>query len=278
MSIPRNANDIVAKHLTGAVPNGALDVIGIHDANVVRALPTEIPKIEVRQEFVDILFELDDGRLLHIEFQSTRESALYRFAAYDLAIGEKHRRKVRTVVLYTGDVHDAPSELDVGTVRYQVENVYLNRMDGDAVLETVKRHLGTGEWTERDRVRLSFAFHMRFARRTRDEAFGEIVELVQRLPDREEQNYLAALILGFSARILAPEQKERLREVLRMTDLLREFEEEFKEKWMQQGSVSKAREIAERMFRKGASVSDVVELTGLSEQEAEEIRKRTLDA
>lgn len=67
-----------------------------------------------------------------------------------------------------------------------------------------------------------------------------------------------------------------------MTELLREFEEEFKEKWMQkglqkglqQGLQQGKREIAERMFRKGASVSDVVELTGLSEEEAEEIRKK----
>ncbi|WP_029423503.1 transposase [Alicyclobacillus macrosporangiidus] len=274
MRLARNANDIVAKHLTGAVPNGALEVIGIHDANVVRALPTEIPKVEVRQEYTDVMLELDDGRLLHIEFQTSREPALYRFAAYDVAIAERHRRKVRTVVLYTGDVHEAPSQLDAGSFQYSVENVYLNRLDGDAALETVKRHLDTDEWTERDRVRLSFAFHMRFTTRTRDEAFEDIVDVVRRVPDRDEQNYVAALILGFSARVLAPEQKERLREVLRMTDLLREFEEELKEKWMQQGELLKAKEIAERMFRKGASVSDVVELTGLSEVEAEEIRKK----
>jgi hypothetical protein len=181
-----------------------------------------IPKVEVRQEYTDVMLELDDSRLLHMEFQTTREPALYRFAA----------------------------------------------------LEAIKQHLDAGEWTERDRVRLSFAFHMRFERRTRDEAFGEIIELVQRLPDREEQNYLAALILGFSARVLAPEQRERLRKVLEMTELLRELQEEFLEKGRQEGLHEGKREVAERMFRKGASVSDVVELTGLSEKEAEEIRKK----
>ncbi|GMA48961.1 hypothetical protein GCM10025857_03180 [Alicyclobacillus contaminans] len=278
MNIPRNANDIVAKHLTGAVPHGALEVIGIHDANVVRALPTEIPKVEVRQEYTDVMLELEDGRLLHLEFQTTREPALYRFLAYDVAIAERYRRKLRTVVLYTGDVQEAPSQLDAGSFQYSVENVYLNRLDGDAALETVKRHLATDEWTEQDRVRLSFAFHMHFTKRERDVAFEEIVDMVRRVPDRDEQNYVAALILGFSARILAPEQKERLREVLKMTELLREFEEEFKEKWMkqglQQGLQQGKREVAERMFRKGASVADVVELTGLSEEEAKEIRKK----
>ncbi|SFU81538.1 hypothetical protein SAMN05421543_1098 [Alicyclobacillus macrosporangiidus] len=80
------------------------------------------------------------------------------------------------------------------------------------------------------------------------------------------QNYLAALILGFSARILAPEQKERLRRVLEMTELLREIEQEVRREERQ--------EIAERLFRDGASVSHVVRWTGLSEKEAEEIRKK----
>ncbi|WP_041695629.1 transposase [Alicyclobacillus acidocaldarius] len=266
MDIPRNANDLVAKHLTLALPGEVLSVIGVRDAPVVRALATEIPEVRMRQTMTDIMLELADGRLLHLEFQSTKEPMLYRFAAYDVALVERHRRAVRTVVLYTSEVQSAPSELDAGSFRYTVENVYLGQMDGDAALETVRRHLETGEWTPEDRVRLAFAFHMRFDRRTRDEAFDAIVETLQRVPDREEQNYLAALVFGFSARVLTDEQKAVLRRVLAMTELLKEIVEEAKDE--------RSKEIAERMFRKGASVADVVELTDLSEQEAQEVLKR----
>jgi len=270
MDIPRNANDLVAKHLTLALPGEVLSVIGVRHAPVVRALATEIPEVRMRQTFTDIMLELADGRLLHLEFQSTKEPTLYRFAAYDVALAERHRRAIRTVVLYTGDVHDAPSELDAGSFRYTVENVYLAQMDGDATLETVRQHLDTGNWTPEDRVRLAFAFHMRFQRRTRDEAFEAIVDTLQRVPDREEQNYLAALVFGFSARVLTDEQKATLRRVLAMTELLKEIVEEAEERGRDKGR----REIAERMFRKGATVSDVVELTGLSEEEAKEVLKR----
>ncbi|WP_322785829.1 hypothetical protein [Kyrpidia tusciae] len=81
MNISRNSNDIVARHLTGAVPKRALEAIGIHNANVVRALSADLPKVEVWQELADILLELEDGRLLHLEFQSTKEPTLYRFFA-----------------------------------------------------------------------------------------------------------------------------------------------------------------------------------------------------
>jgi len=103
------------------------------------------------------------------------------------------------------------------------------------------------------------------------EVFDTIVDLLQRVPDREEQNYLAALVFGFSARVLTDEQKAVLRRVLAMTELLKEIVEEAEER----AEKRKAREIAERMFRKGASVADVVELTGLSEQEAQEVLRST---
>ncbi|TDY40479.1 putative transposase/invertase (TIGR01784 family) [Alicyclobacillus sacchari] len=62
-----------------------------------------------------------------------------------------------------------------------------------------------------------------------------------------------------------------------MTDLLRELEREFEEKGiqkgLQQGLLEGKREVAHRMLVKGASVQDVVELTGLDIKVVEEIRQ-----
>ncbi|MDI3329073.1 MAG: transposase [Alicyclobacillaceae bacterium] len=92
---------------------------------------------------------------------------------------------------------------------------------------------------------------------------------------------MAALILGFSGRILTDEQMERLKGELRMTDLLKAIEREAMEKGLQeglqqglrQGRQEEKREVAERLFKRGASVADGVEITGLSEAQAEEIRR-----
>lgn len=70
MKIPRNSVDVLSKHLTDACPGDVLEVIGIHDVNVIRALPTELEKVEIRQEFTDIVLELDNGCLLYLEFQN----------------------------------------------------------------------------------------------------------------------------------------------------------------------------------------------------------------
>ena len=45
LKIARNTTDILSKHLTNARPRGVLDVIGITDATIIRALPTSLLRI-----------------------------------------------------------------------------------------------------------------------------------------------------------------------------------------------------------------------------------------
>ena len=99
-------------------------------SNTVRALPTELDEVVIRQQFTDIVFEQENGFMLHLEFQTTKESTLYRFLGYDVALAEHFKRKTRTIVLYSGDIHFGPEVLDIGTAAYRVKNIYLNRLSG----------------------------------------------------------------------------------------------------------------------------------------------------
>jgi len=57
-------------------------------------------------DITDIVLEQDNGSLLHLEFQLSKEPMLYRFMAYDVALAEHFVQKLRTVVLYTGDINE----------------------------------------------------------------------------------------------------------------------------------------------------------------------------
>ena len=276
--MPRNSKDILAKHLVGAFSNNALEVLGLTGIKVVQAMPTELDRVDIRQEFTDVVFELSDGTIFHIEFQTKRESTLYRFHSYDVFLAEQFGKKIRTVVLYIGDIRNAPNSQDIGTAQYRVENVYLNQLDGDAALDTVLRHLEMGDWAEQDRIRLAFALHMRFERRTKEEAFEQVLDITTRIQDKYEQNYVTALILGLAGQSITKEQRNHLLEVLKMTDVLREFEQETLEKGrkegLQEGIQKGLMDVAKRMLSKGSSVADVKEMTGLSESEVEAIKKQ----
>lgn len=267
---PRNSKDILAKHLVGALSNNALEVLGLSGIKIVQAVPTELDSVDIRQEFTDVVFELNDGSIFHIEFQTKREPMLYRFHLYDVQLAMKFEKKIRTVVLYIGDVRNASNGHDIGTAQYHVENVYLNQLDGDAALDTVLRHLETGEWTEQDRIRLAFALHMRFERRTKEEAFEQMLDITTRIPDKYEQNYVTALILGLAGQSISKEQRNHLLEVLKMTDVLREFEQETLEKGRKEGLI----EVAKNLLSAGDSILKVAKMTGLSESEVEAIKKQ----
>ena len=61
MRMPRNSNDVLVKHLSTALPDGVLDVIGVHGVHIERALPTELDSVDMRQEFTDVVWELRSG-------------------------------------------------------------------------------------------------------------------------------------------------------------------------------------------------------------------------
>ncbi len=265
--ISRASQDIVAKYLTAACAGEVLQVLGISDATVVRALPTELPRVVIRQSLTDIVLETTTGKILHLEFQSTREPSLYRFFAYDVALAEAFRRPIRTLVLYTQPIAHPPATLAIGCATYHVENISLADVDGEAALETVATHLATHLWTPADRVRLAFAFHMRFSTISTDTAFDRILELTQQV-DREEQNYIAALILGFSGRQLSPEQTAQVLEVLKMTELLRTVErnaaKKGREEGREEGWLKANQATARRLLALGVDITVIANATGLT--------------
>lgn len=82
----------------------------------------------VEERVADLLIELGDGAILHIEFQSANHSAMpYRMGIYGLLAAEKYRgRKVEQVLLYVGqNPLSMSAALDIGeiTVRYKLIDI-----------------------------------------------------------------------------------------------------------------------------------------------------------
>lgn len=90
--------DLVIKEALTLFEDKDLDFLGIKTAKIVRAEPTELYKIETQHNFVDLLFLLEDGSLLHLEEEiSVSETDLIRFAKTDLMLYDKKRTKIITV-------------------------------------------------------------------------------------------------------------------------------------------------------------------------------------
>jgi hypothetical protein len=93
---------------------------------------------EVRQRNVDLLGETAEGRLVHIELQSTNQGDMaLRMAEYALGIRREFGKFPEQVVLYVGL---APMRMD-GTVRgphlqYECRMVDIRELDGERLIES----------------------------------------------------------------------------------------------------------------------------------------------
>ncbi len=72
--------DIYLKLLTQGLSGGAMRFLGVEGVELTESLPIELPAGTLR---VDTVWRMVDGRLFHLEFQTSRESSLERFLEYD---------------------------------------------------------------------------------------------------------------------------------------------------------------------------------------------------
>ncbi len=113
-----------------------------------------------------------------------------------------------------------PTEADLGTVRYQVDNVFLANLDGDAELDVVERDLATDSWEPGDRLRLALALNM--AVEDRSYTFERVLDLVKRVPGPEETDLITSALMALAEPTLGKRERERLRKELKMVSKIAE--------------------------------------------------------
>lgn len=187
---------------------------------IVRPYPTELPQLDLHTERLDTVFELADGSLLHLEYQSKhRSDTLLRFLSYDVALYRQHQRPIRTVVVYGPAVTTAPAELDIIALRYQTTNIFLGRRDGDEAYQRLSERVARGE-TLNENERLDLVFLPLMAhRRSFSEVVATALALARALPEAQQRRAIGAL-LGLAYHYVGQESLDRLMEDLMGTSVL----------------------------------------------------------
>ncbi|PSR21707.1 MAG: hypothetical protein C7B45_09900 [Sulfobacillus acidophilus] len=241
--------------------------IGIDDIELAELLPTVLPADEMR---ADTVWRMADGRIFHLEFQNHREPTLYRFLSYDTRLAEKYQTPVRTVILYHGAVSQAPTQIDLGVIRYQIENVYLSQLDGDAALEVVAQHLSAHTWEPPDRLRLALALCMHTE--DRRALFGQTLALLPQVP-LSERDLVTAAIMALAESRLTDEELDRLtKELTKMSKILQRVQKEGRLEGRIEGREEERRLVAKALLAAGDSVEKVMAITGLTRPEVDALQ------
>jgi len=138
-------------------------------APIRRPLPTELPQLALHLERLDRVFELEDGGILHLEFQARLQQADFlRFLHYALALLQAYPgRKIWLVVLCGPGVRLAPLPMHLGELPYSQHYILLGNQDGEAILARLRMLATSGAaWAESDRLDLYLLLLMRHQRDT----------------------------------------------------------------------------------------------------------------
>lgn len=280
IQISGHNNDIIMKATAEMFKDKTLEVLGLKTAKIRDIMPTVLPVVEAQEKRLDFVFLLEDETLLHLEFQTTvPEDLLRRVAFYGTRIVAKHDRDVHTAIIYSGRIESAPNRLHKGSLTYQVTNVYLKGMNGDKEYLRIKIKLEQGEALEQtDLLKLIFLPLMK-STKSEAEMAVQAAELAK-ATNNQYTSFVIGAIVAITDKFLPEEYKKRLLEVLRMTQIeqwLREealAEGELKGKL--KGKLEGKLETAKNALKKGFSLDDVAEITGLSLETVQKIKAELL--
>jgi len=202
------------------------------DINISRPAETEIKNIDIKTNAMDYLFYTESGDYLHFEFQTTKKNEdISRFLYYDSSLYYKSKRNIRTLVVYSSDIKEAPTYLDCGSIKYNVEAFYMKNLDGDSKLNNIKYKVENNiELTEQDIITLSSFIPLMSSIKSKSEITLESIEIANEIKSYTDKNKCLTLLYALFDKFGDELSKKRFKEVVGMTEVGKMIYNEGKEK------------------------------------------------
>ena len=139
--------DITSKLLAEHFKGKTFRVYGLDIPEVKAVLPTNIPAVRANELRLDNLFELVDGTVALVDYESeyTKEDKV-KYLNYLAGIAERYQRErkecptLRMIVIYTGDIkrRQVSDGYDIGAVRMRLEPAFLSELDSGGLFRHLK--------------------------------------------------------------------------------------------------------------------------------------------
>ena len=194
------------------------------DCRIVRLMPTEQIRLEAIRATEDILFETEDGDLVHFEFESVEvtEDDLRRFRAYDAYTGLHYKRTVTTYVVCSGKVKRVQNSIQEGINCYNIIPLCMKQKDADALFVRLKEKQQKGDLlTKEDLIPLLLTPLMSGSTTVKRRILEarELIDSGQTNLNREEKQHMEAVLYTFACKFLEKTDLDEVKEALCMTAL-----------------------------------------------------------
>ena len=262
--------DIVSKLFGDRMKGKPLSLFGLgSNLKVVDVRPTNIPIVQARELRMDNLFELEDGSVAILDYESAYKKANFtKYGRYIMDVIDRYLREekepdIHVMVLYTADIEEAKASMERTACRIQVEASYLAGVPSEEWMEDARKRIEEGNITDEMLMHLVILPLTYKGEEKKQKAIKDCVDLAKQIPDKEQETFVLAGILSFTDKVISEKTRQYIKEVLGMTQVGRMLMDEGRQEGRREGDMERARKTALNMLKRGDSLKDVAEILEL---------------
>ncbi len=278
--------DITSKLLAENFKGKTFRVYGLDIPEVKAVLPTNIPSVRANELRLDNLFELVDGTIALVDYESDyKKEDKVKYLNYLTGIANRYQQEkkvcpmLRMIVIYTGDIErrQVSDEYDIGAVRMTLEPAFLSELDSGGLFRHLKEKVERNEPLDDEELMGFIILSLSYRKKEeKEEKIRESVSLAAQIQDRSQQVFALAGILAFSDKLIDMETANKIRRMIEMTKVSWIIEQE-KQEAIARAEAEKrqaARESVIKMIRKNYPTEEIAFIvSSFSQDEIETVRR-----
>jgi hypothetical protein len=254
--------DIVSKLFGDRMKGKPLSLFGLGtDLKVVDVKPTNLPIVQARELRMDNLFELEDGSVAILDYESEyKKSNFTKYGRYIMDVADRYLKEgkepdIHMMVLYTADIERAETSFSRTACSIQTEASYLVKAPSEEWLKDVKAGIASQSITDEMMMHLVLLPLTYKGEERKQEAIKECVHLARRIPDKGQETFVLAGILTFTDKVINEKTRQYIKEVLGMTQVGKML--------MDEADTKRAKRTARNMLKRGDSLEEIAEVLEL---------------
>ena len=275
--------DITSKMLAENFKGKTFRVYGLDLPEIRQVLPTNLPAVKANELRLDNLFELADGTVAVVDYESDYDEAdKVKYLNYLTGIANRYLQEkkkcpvLRMIVIYTGDItrDQVSAEYHIGAVRLTVETAFLSELHSEEIYQRLKRKVEKNEKLDNEELMEFIILPLSYPKKEdKEKNLHQTVDLAVQIRDREQQLFILSGILVFSDKLIDRETANKIRRAIEMTQVAQIFEEE-KQQALQEALRESSRQMVIKMIRKNYPTEEIASLvSSYSQDDVEELRK-----
>lgn len=272
--------DIEFKLLSESFKERSFEAYGLKLPKIKEVLPTNLPSVTANEMRMDNLFLLEDGTYAIVDYESVDKAEnRIKYINYIGRVMERYYKdnnkipNIRLIVIYTGDVEAAESELKTKCITLQIEQVFVNQLPVQEIYQSIGKKLKNNETlTEQELMQLIILPLAEKGKDNKQKRIEQVVEFAKKIENEKEQVLVLSGLLVASDKFISRENAESIRRWLVMTKVFQIFEEE-KQEALQNALQAEKRKTAEKLLKKEADMEFIMYVTDLAEEEIRTIQE-----